>query len=175
MCAGNRDVAGGERLGLAKGDLHLVDTQPGHVGVPAGREQSQSIALGHQRWGDLRAPAHRGGHDRHGLRDSEQRRAGRHRAHGIGEDGAILITIVAGDRRERVGVGGGAGDVGISLPAVAAHLPLHGGSRLAARRGRERRRVAGGNSLIARVASSPPAPCSPSRWPRRWSPTPRCW
>ena len=53
--ANDRDVAGGQRRGLGEGDLELVDPQPGQVGVPAGRQQAQSVAGGLER-GGLRPP-----------------------------------------------------------------------------------------------------------------------
>ena len=54
--AGDRDVGGGQRLGLAEGDLQLVDAQPGQVGVPARRQQPQAVGGGLER-GGLRPPA----------------------------------------------------------------------------------------------------------------------
>ena len=56
MALDDRDVAGGQRLGLAEGDRNLLDAQPGQVGVPAGRQQSQAVGGGLER-GGLRPPA----------------------------------------------------------------------------------------------------------------------
>ena len=51
-----RHIGGGQRLGVTERDRQLIDAQPGQVGVPARRQQSQSVGRGLER-GGLAPPA----------------------------------------------------------------------------------------------------------------------
>ena len=80
----DRDVGGGQRLGLIERDRQLVDAQPGQVGVPAGRQQAQAVGGGLER-GGLGPPA-----------DGDRRRRCRLELVGADVDGAVEDPREAG-------------------------------------------------------------------------------